>query len=526
MADKLLKVAALVVMTLVAGCSTVEPARERVTQRLNEADELAARAGVPGKPVSHDALEVSDAPWVGGSAVRMRRGRPLPTAVEGARGIGIRTIGRLTEICEEISAKTGIPVRVADMELPGARPGGQSSVALAYEGPLSGGLDVIAGQVGGSWRYDGSAITVFRYETRTFMIHTLPGTQTVATASSGGSIGGIQGGGVSGLGNSLGASTGANSTTQTTKLDATIDAWTDMRNMLTALLAGQGTYNLSPSSGALTVVTTPERMIEVAQYIEGENRRLTKQLAVTIEVWTVDVSDLDDYGLDLNVLFDQGQGLALNFAGAPVPIVGAGVLSAAILDGPAVSRRLAKLEGSDIAFRALSQVGRVGRKGKVAVTVLNNRPAMRKIAVDQAYLCQSGAGVVSNGVVTQPTLVPCVASKGITTQLLPRILDDGRVLLEYSIQIGGEPRLRTETSADQRIELPTQAKNEFVGHAELRSGATLILGSYDQDSAEARGNGLGDAWNGLMGGVRGNLAREMIVILITPVEFRSQAFAG
>lgn len=504
------------------GC-TVGPAQKMADQRRGEAEKHMQAASQPAPPVAQGALEITTDPWLGRGVVKLKRGRPLPITVEGLRGVAVRTAAPmpLTQIAELISAETGLPVRLSNMDLPSARRGnernsGVSTMAVNYEGPASGLLDLVAGQFGVSWRFDGTSVVFFKYETRTFGMAALPGTQTVTDAMTGGQVGG--GSGITSAGIATAASsTGGMSATQQGELKATVDFWPEFRKMVETLLAGEGAFEVSQSTGTVTVITTPDRMSAVARFIERENARLNRQVAITAEVWVVKYSDSDNYGLDLTSVFTQSRGLAIT-AGTPASgITGAGSLAVSVLNPPSWSK-LAKWDGTEAAFKALSEVTRVGRLNRVTVTTLNSRPAMRKIAEDKDYLAAVSGGSVSNGVVTQAVLTPGIASAGIVAQFLPRVLDDGTIQLQYSLQLSGKPTFETATSGDQSIQLRDQANNIFVGQTALRSGATLVLGGYEQSSGEASGKGLGSPWNPFMGAINGSLSRDMIVVVITPVE--------
>lgn len=530
-----------VAAVVLVGC-TAQKAEKLADKRQDEATKHMSAASESAQRVDQDSLIVSPSLYVGGDAVRLKKGRPLPVTVEGLRSVAFNEAvpQTLQQVGELIAERSGIPVRVADLDLPNSQNSrgreasrdstGEAAVGvgggfdsqsrrripvmqLKYEGPVSGALDMVSAHFGVSWRYDGTAITLFRYETRTFTIEAAPGTQSATDGLTGGSVGGTTGGSLTGAA----AAATSNSSTQTTQMDAKVDFWADLKGTLDTLLAGVGVYQVAPSTGTVTVVTTHDRMQEVAGYLEAENRRLSKQVAITVEVWAVSFNDRDNYGLDLTAAFEQARGLGLNVSTPATGITGGGSLSVSVLE-PASWTRLAKWNGSEAAFKMLSTVGRVGKLARVPFTALNSRPATRKITVDKTYVGSSTGGTVSNGVVTNSSLTPAVTSTGLVMQVLPRIYDDGRITLRYSLQLAENKAIDKETAGDQLIQLPTDAKNLFVQEVQLRSGSTMVISGYDQTVGSVSGKGVGSGWNPIFGAIDGTIGREMIVIVITPVE--------
>ncbi len=562
----------LVPALLMAGCS-IQKATKQSEAANNEALKQFERPG-PGVEVKDKSLEVVEAPWIGSAAVPLRRGKPLPMTAETSNAVAIRseTPQRAEDLLGLISAKIHIPIRTINMELPSQRTGRSTSrssasagsqagaagaggaaggsgqvgaaalgsasgalsadgsqygrntqktcmLAMTLEGTGSEALDYVAGRCGLSWNFDGATISVYRYETRTWELEALAGTMQVTDGLTGSDFSSLSAGGSSGTsGGGQQSGSGSGSATQTVKLDATIDVWADVTATLDTLTAGDGIHSESPSTGSVTVVTTPEKMREVARYLDGENKRLSRQVMLSIEIWSVDFTDADNYGLDLNAVFTGVQGLSVGLASAApmsTAFQGAGSVSASVINPPAGSS-LSRWSGSSVAYQALSQIGKVAVVNRVPMTTLNNRTSSRKITIDSSYLGQSGGGVVSNGVATQPTLVAQIASEGIIAQMTPRIFADGRIRLQYSLQNAGTPTFTSGVSGTEQIQLPKQAKNLFVGEVELKSGSTLVLAGSDQQNSSATGSGLVAPMNPITSMVSGSVERKVLVVVITP----------
>lgn len=139
-----------------------------------------------------------------------------------------------------------------------------------------------------NWRFDGGTIVFSRYQTRTFVMDALPGSISMTPPEDTG---------------------GENSITPQLMASANIDIWEDIRRTITNIIGTGGTIDISQSSGTVVVSTTNDRMERVARFLEDENRRLSRQVAVSIEMYTVQVDDASAYGFDLTAALSSISGL-------------------------------------------------------------------------------------------------------------------------------------------------------------------------------------------------------------------------
>lgn len=501
----------------------------------------ATRPSVPS--VHYNPLVVTDKVWTGNTALRMHRGMPLPDKFETSRGVTLVSAEPMTlnEIIKEVQAQTGITFHVADV---GSRSGGSAAPAsgasttgsggntmpIAYEGPLSGLLERLSGYFGVNWRYDGSTVTFTRFETRVFTVEALPGTQTVQegmqddTSSSSGSSGS------SSAGSSSGSST--SSITQNSKFSIDIKYWEELDKIIGAMLGGIGNVVVSPSLGSVTVTTTPEVMQTVANYLAQENARISRQIAVNVEIYSVSLSRGIDFNIAFNTALRRLANFSGNFAGASAPTTvsgfsGGGALSLAILNPHGHTG-----EVTDI-FSALSGIGDTTKVAKFPLITLNNRPVSRRVGRDVSYVATAtsnttGAGTSSTFAGT--SLTPGTVHQGFSVQMTPRLLDDGRILLQYSLSIidvisivsfnsvtGSGAADATSAAGSSTIELPTTANRIFVQQSVLKSGSTLFLGGAEETDTQQNAQGVGDPnFYGLGGGISSGGTHTMLFFAITP----------
>ncbi|MCL2468740.1 MAG: hypothetical protein FWF24_00690 [Alphaproteobacteria bacterium] len=496
----------LCVVALVA-CENNEKNRTLLDRYADQATRLGQEALAPAPKKSYDPLTVSDKLWSGSKAVRLNRGIPLPGKFEHPRGVTLISSEpiSLREIASSLGGQTGIPVRLLD----GANEDivAASRMPIAYEGPLSGLLDLVAGNYGVNWRNDGHSIKISRYETRIFVIESLPGKQTIrdgiaGTATDLNATSGSGGGG----------GTGDLTLQQSAEMSSEYKIWDEVQQALTAILGGVGTLVVSPSSGTATVTTTPEIMAAVSRFIEEENRRLTRQIAINIESFSVDLAENSDFSLSFEAVLKKLTNLGVSVSGVTgaTATTGMGNISIAVLNPETVGQVTS-------IFSALSSVGDAARVAQFPLTTLNSRTVSRRVGRELRYVAEinstlDGQGFSSNGVKVD------TVREGFSIQLTPRLLEDGRIMMQYSLQFTELLNMEVfDTGGGGRVQLPETANRIFVQQAMLQSGSTLIIGGYDDEKVSQKSQGMFGAYNYIFGGGAINAkVRTMMFIAITP----------
>ncbi len=151
----------------------------------------------------------------------------------------------------------------------------------------------------------------------------------------------------------------------------------------------------------------------------------------------------------------------------------------------------------------------------------------------ERYNATTGTTAVSSN---STTITTSTIKPGFAVQATPRLLDDGRILLEYSLQIVGLIEIDSfnsicgfnasasclataagSSNGSQTVQLPKTTTRQFVQQAVLKSGSTLVLGGAEQEDIGQNSQGVGDAQNYLLGGgLSTNRAHTMIFYAITP----------
>jgi len=504
--------------------------RTMIDQRTAEAERSIDDMNNPAPTKRYNPLVVTSKVWTGDSALRMHRGLPLPPRFETPHGITVvsSTAMTLADLASDITAETGIPVHIS--EVGGKGSSSSATMVVSYEGPLSGLMERIAGTFGINWRYDGSVISVARFETRVFVIEALPGTQQVSEGMQDDSGGGASGG-AGGI-----STTQTNSITQNSKFSIDFKYWDEISQTVNSMLGGTGTVVASPSLGTITVTTSPEIMHTVAEYLATENERLSRQIAISVEVYNVTLTE----GMNFNVAFTTLLNALTNFSANITSASGAAAISGGVAASPTLNVSILNGKITDL-FSALQGIGDTTNVVKFPLVTLNNRPVSRRIGEDISYVASStsSAAAVSGGTTSTvgTTLTPGTVHQGFSVQITPRLLDDGRILLEYSLSVvdvksistfnsvcGNTTNLSTSAVSScgagggtSSIEIPDTINRVFVQQSVLKSGNMLILGGAEEEDLQENSQGVLSPFNYLLGGgVASNKSHTMLIMAITP----------
>jgi type IVB pilus formation R64 PilN family outer membrane protein len=256
---------------------------------------------------------------------------------------------------------------------------------------------------------------------------------------------------------------------------------------------------------------------------------MSKQVALSVQVLSVTLDDNGSMTNNIGVLFRGskfGAALGTGAQSNADPLAGViGNLSGtspgfgwAILNG--------QLNGTNSVVTALSQNGKVSVVTTASLTTVNGAPVPLQVVNRRGYLASvattqlSGtSGGTAPG--SQSTLTPGEVTTGFNLQLVPRILKDGNLILQYGVAIselvGSQDGFETFTSSGNTIQLPNVNMRNFVQQSIVPNGATLVLAGFEQVRAADKRSGLGHPDFFQLGGSRSATNhREVIVILITP----------
>jgi len=473
--------------------------------------------------------------WLGKDVVKL--GQPALPKIFYENAVFDKTVASLAELAERISVRTGLPVKVTPdaLEVGAAMRGAGSAGAPApsgygvplppapaatrsagvriyyANGNLRGLLDTAAARFGVSWKYADGAIRFFHTESRTFQIDTLPGDSTFnASVTSGATSnpGSGTGGAAAGAGGAAGTTNGVTANnSQNTAVASKLSVYGSIESVIKAMLSSYGKVVISPATGSITVVDTPDTLDRVAAYVENENRTLERQVVINVTVLSVSLNDSEDYGINWNLVYTtlrQKYGLT----SAPFALDGTRFSAGVLGDS--------RFAGSTAIIDALSKQGKVRRQTTASVITLNNQVVPLQVAKQTSYLQQSQTTVVPQ-VGTTTTLIPGTVTSGFNMSILPHVLANGTVLLQFSTDISALNTIREVQSGDSKIETPEIDTRNFLQRVAMKSNETLIISGFEQTDDNLDRQGVGSARNvAFGGGIKAASAKESIVILITP----------
>lgn len=388
--------------------------------------------------------------------------------------------------------------------------------------PLAGLLDSVTARLGLSWAYRDNAVHIYYLDTRVFKIAAISSrTSMEYVVQSGTSLAGGSGGagGASGSGGVGGGSGGANvagGSNQTTKVAIEASLMDDIKTTLEAMVTPGGIGRVAIGSNSVTVTDTPASLGRIAEYMERENRNITRQAIFNVTVASVTLTDTDGFGLDLGLVYQALSGnYGINLANAFSAGTGAASASLGVLD--TATGGAARFSGSRAILSALSNQGRVSVLTNPTVTTLNMQPVPVQIAKQTSYLASVSTTNTAQ-VGSTATLTPGTVTTGFSMDLLPYLMDNNEMLLQFTMNLSPDARLRSAESGDNRIEVPEIDSRIFSQRVKMTSGQTLVLSGFEQRVSNGTKSGVGSPDNWFFGGGgTSDGRREVIVILITPI---------
>lgn len=484
------------------------------TAESDYASHAARYAGVQdtGRPAN---ISVNPGIFLANQGFRSGRGNPLPARFESAEGVTINTAApiNIEEFSQIIESMTGIRVDYEDLRMIGASAasgggGGASAQAdsastitalvgrsqgttvgptdrtfrIRHTGKLSTVLDTVASRMASDWAYEGGRIVFKGPQTVTYTLWAFP-----SSSSTNGSVGGG--------GNAFGSGSAA-----TTSTSAEFNYWQGVEQSLQALIpSGLGAYTANASSGTVTVTGGQAVHLRVQDFVENENRRLSRQVAVRIDVIALTKNTNDNRGLSLEGILRTSGGGAV-----AVGLIGG-------TDGAGISFNDSNGEA---AISALSSYGRVAIVQTQTVTAMNNTPTPVSITQERAYVASTSVDIETGAT----EITPGIINSGVNFVVTPRILSSNDVVLQYTLNMSELLGVEEFSSGTSSVQLPEMASRNFAQTVNLRSGQTVVIGSSDtQNSQQGRRGAFSPSFWGLGGGRNYSVDGTRMLILMTPV---------
>ena len=518
-------VAAILAAGLLASCSLSTQLDATVEREVEAATKLKETAKAPTQQADVDLVRVKNDIWLGDTSDIEYEGEPIPTYLERAGAVTLISNRPVTlfEIGDMINQVTSLKVRYAsqleDSVVKNAEKNKPTAASinadwaepnkmlLSYRGPLSGLLDEISSRFGIWWKYEKGEIYFYKYVTKTFVLYSLP-TKPNLSVNIGGSASGE--GGTSSI--SLSSS-------------VEVELWKNVENTIKGMVDSKAKLTMDPANGTISLTSTPSDIKKVAKFVNEQNGRLSRQVAISVKVLLVTIDDSDQYGLNLSAIYQDGaKQLSIASPSSSISDDVAKNLTMAIAPGHLTANAIVK---------ALSTQGTTTLVTSGTVTTLNNKPAPIQVIKKQKYISEitktnSGSDGDNYDISTETEEI----ETGFTMDVLPRILEHGRLLLMFNLTLSdlialekvylNESADGTSSDNGQYIQNPQIESRGFTQEVALTTGESLILTGYERVENKTNKEGVGSATNSLFGGTAtAEKLRNVLVIILTPVVLES-----
>ncbi len=535
----LVKLAVIGVLGVTVACSVSPEMDESMARQTENALDLKQKAAVPGDPIPDDVVRVKNDIWLGDTSNVEFEGQPVPAYLETKDGITLISNRPITlyEIGSMINKITSLSVRYApeleenaianaDSNQPsmkdiGAQWTDSTKMIVNYKGPISGLLDEVSNRFGIWWKYEKNEIYFYKYITKTFVLYSLPTNPSLSV--------------------SVGGSGGSASISQSSSVDG-MDMWGNIQSTISSMITSDSNLVMDKGAGTITLTATPTDIKRVAKYVNEQNQRVSKQVAISVKVIQVNISNADKYSLDLAATFNKSG------RGSIKPINGH---TTASIDNPLSDLTMgisANRWSVDAAMQALSQEGHTNLVTSGTVTTMNNKPAPIQVVKTQKYISEITKTNSGDSNTYDISVDTEEIETGFTMSVLPRILDHGRILMFFNLTLSdllsldsinidgsgdsdssdssseeGDDSSSSSSGGDKQfIQNPVVETRGFTQEVAMKSGETLILAGYERVEDTSDKKGVGSPTNTLLGGSQSaEKDRTILVIMLTPVVLES-----
>ncbi|HML53189.1 MAG TPA: pilus assembly protein [Solidesulfovibrio magneticus] len=354
--------------------------------------------------------------------------------------------------------------------------GGGKVLNVSYEGPLRGLLDQVAALSGYGWDFDenNNSVTFAHMLVRTYTILGAPGKVTyenkLTNKSKENSSPGISNSLVS---QPVSREDTSAQTSQTSGTTLTFDVWADTEKAVKALLTPKGVVVVNQAAGTITVRDIPESVRRVGTYIDELNTRLSRQVALTVRVWSLKLTDDAEIGFNIQTLFQNANVSDVALSAGSISGIGSiNTATATIVSG--------RLKDSSAVLKALRQWGKATQVTSAGGLVMSNQPVPVLAIERRAYL--AGVGKSTNDYSQTTEITPGEVTTGFAMTVIPHILDQRRVILQYNINISALDEMKELTTSDVTVELPQTSTRALSQRSAMKMGQTLVLCGFEKES--------------------------------------------
>jgi len=512
-------VVAMVALVGVGGCAYRESAKVSAAvdqDFVNVYDAFEMAKHPRAKVTNGDTVSMSEGVWLGDKSTLVEHKNNLPKQYETDTGVTILLNEPVTlqVLANNINSITQIPVKI-DSQVASDKL--KKTMNIAYTGKLSGLLSQVATDLDLLWYYDKTSIVFYETETKTFTLY------------------------------ALGTDVSYQSSVQTDDgnqvfLESTLKEWDEVESTIASIVGktDNANFTVSRSLGTITVTAPPSVLNRVSDYIARQNRRLSQLVTIDVKVLQVSISNDSAFGLNLAAAINSASGLNIvanpknnlatpeassmniavlsNAASALTGMThteGGNTVSGAYTNDQINNGSLSALAGSTALIEALAKQGKVSLVTNVGVTTRNNRVAPVNNTKTTGYIKRFESRnftTVESSTVDQDNL-----ETGFSMQLLPNILENGKILLLFRMSVRELLKMASQTIGEVTLQLPEVEERGFMQEVIMESGQMLVVSGFEKQTSNDTRYGLGDPDFMALSGSRETASqRDVLVVILTP----------
>ncbi|RUO21136.1 hypothetical protein CWE08_05965 [Aliidiomarina iranensis] len=287
-----------------------------------------------------------------------------------------------------------------------------------------------------------------------------------------------------------------------------LSVWDDLERALSLLLSEHGEIAVNQSSTSVLVRDLPQHVAQVREYLIQQNERLTRQVAIDVQVIEVTFNDSKQVGIDWDLIYQNTRGSGvINLLSGNNNQLSDGV------SGIGYQRQSGPMAGANALISALNQQGVVEVSNHPRLVTLNNQISKIILEDNVTYLASAGTSSTAN-VGTSDLLIPGVVRTGFELYVLPKVANE-QVLLQLSTSLSDLRSIDEVRSGEMIIQTPQTSRKKFFMKAIVANQETLLISGLENSRQQWQEDKTFGSW--LLGGKRQNSRQHSeTLLLLTP----------
>ncbi len=229
----------------------------------------------------------------------------------------------------------------------------------------------------------------------------------------------------------------------------------------------------------MTVTARPHSLQRISTLLNSINARYARNVMIDLTVYNVTLAKEQAAGLSMDLVYKQlnGNGVSLGGTSPIQPSSGQpGRFTVSFADANS------RLNGTKIIAEALNTVGSVALFKKGQFLAINGQPSPFQVVQDRVYTATRTTTQTAN-VGAQTTEQKTTLTTGLTANVVPLILGDNRILLQYQFELSSVTSMNPEVVNGVTSYSPEVARQSMQQQAFVKDGDALVLFGITGDLA-------------------------------------------